>query len=67
VALGTVGIVASVVPVNDAAAMRVMLLLHERLRRGATLAAALRHARLQVRGDPALAPAAWSFLALGAD
>jgi len=67
VALGTVGIVASVVPVNDVAAMRLMLLLHEELRGGATLAAALRHARQQVRGDPALAPAAWSFLALGAD
>ncbi len=67
VALGTVGIIASVVPVNDAAAMRLMLVLHEHLRRGESLAAGLRHARQEVRGDPALAPAAWSFLALGAD
>ena len=67
VALGTVGIVASVVPVSDAAAMKLMVALHQRLRRGSTLAESLRQARHELGDDPALAPTGWSFIALGAD
>ena len=67
VALGTVGIVASVVPVDDEAAMRLMVALHRHLRRGAGLAESLRRARGELSRDPALAPTAWSFVALGAD
>ncbi|MEU7857208.1 CHAT domain-containing tetratricopeptide repeat protein [Nonomuraea sp. NPDC049141] len=54
--LGTAGIVASVVPVNDAAAVPVMVALHDGLRRGLSLAEALRAAR----GDDV------SFIAIGA-
>ncbi|WP_049574441.1 CHAT domain-containing protein, partial [Nonomuraea sp. SBT364] len=54
--LGTAGIVASVVPVNDETAVPVMVRLHAGLRRGLTLAEALRDAR----GDDV------SFIAIGA-
>jgi hypothetical protein len=64
--LGTAGIVASVVPVNDHATAALMLALHERLRGGASLAESLRDARVAVHGDPVLAAAAWSFITLGA-
>jgi tetratricopeptide (TPR) repeat protein len=65
--LGTAGLVASVVPVNDAAAAPLMLALHHELRRGATLAEGLRVARASAAPDDPLAQAtAWSFLALGA-
>lgn len=64
--LGTAGIVASVVPVNDQATAALMLVLHRQLRRGASLAEALRDARDAVAADPLLAATAWSFIALGA-
>jgi tetratricopeptide (TPR) repeat protein len=64
--LGTAGIVASVVPVNDQATATLMRSLHGHLRRGATLAEALRAARDGVATDPVLAATAWSFIALGA-
>lgn len=54
--LGTAGIVASVVPVNDAAAVPLMVALHDGLRRGLGLAEALSEAR----GDDV------SFIAIGA-
>ncbi|NRQ37854.1 CHAT domain-containing protein [Nonomuraea sp. NN258] len=54
--LGTAGIVASVVPVNDETAVPVMVGLHDGLRRGLTLAEALS----QARGDDV------SFIAIGA-
>ncbi|WP_219514905.1 CHAT domain-containing protein [Nonomuraea ceibae] len=54
--LGTAGIVASVVPVNDETAVPVMVRLHAGLRRGLSLAEALRDAR----GDDV------SFIAIGA-
>jgi tetratricopeptide (TPR) repeat protein len=63
---GTSGIVASVVRVNDDAASRVMLALHEFLIEGEPLSAALLGARLAVAGDPAAQAASWSFVALGA-
>jgi hypothetical protein len=64
--LGTAGIVASVVPVNDQATAGLMVDLHRQLRKGATLGQALREARAGVENDPVLAATAWSFIALGA-
>jgi len=64
--LGTAGIVASLVPVNDAATVPLMLLLHEAVLRGARLPDALRDARLGVPHDPVHLATAWSFVALGA-
>jgi tetratricopeptide (TPR) repeat protein len=66
VPLGTAGIVASVVPVNDQASAGLMVELHRRLRRGATLGQALCDVRAGVTGDPVRAATAWSFIALGA-
>jgi hypothetical protein len=66
VPLGAAGIVASVVPVNDEAAVPVMLALHDALQRGATLAEALLTARQSVSSDPLAHATAHSFLALGA-
>ena len=63
--LGTVGILASVVPVNDEATVPVMLTVHERLRAGGTLADGLRDARLQAGDDPLARATAASFVALG--
>ncbi|MGH3231175.1 MAG: CHAT domain-containing protein, partial [Streptosporangiaceae bacterium] len=64
--LGTVAIVASVVPVNDVAAVPLMLKLHRGLRGGASLAEALRDARRGSGSDPVAAATAWSFVCLGA-
>jgi len=64
--LGTAGIVASVVPVNDQATATLMVALHRHLRGGASLAEALRLARDGTEREPVLAATAWSFLALGA-
>jgi len=67
VPLGAVGIVASVVPVNDPAAVPLMLALHDALGEGATLPEALLAARLTAdRGDPLQQATAHSFIALGA-
>ena len=64
--LGTAGIVASVVPVNDQATATLMTALHKHLRGGAGLAQALRLARHGAEDEPVQAATAWSFLALGA-
>jgi len=64
--LGTAGIAASVVPVNDQATAPLMIALHQHLRGGASLARALRDVRAGAAGDPVLAATAWAFLALGA-
>jgi len=64
--LGTVGIVASVGPVNDEATVGLMLALHDGLRQGMTTAEALRAARATAPGDPLATATAWSFVALGA-
>ena len=66
VPLGAAGIVASIVPVNDEAAVPVMLVLHDALQGGATLAEALLAARQAVSSDPLAYATAHSFLALGA-
>jgi len=63
--LGTTGIVASVVPVNDSAVVPLMIALHRELRGGATLAEALRDARAGLESDPVAAATGWSFICLG--
>jgi hypothetical protein len=64
--LGAAGIVASIVPVNDIAAVPIMLALHDALQRGATLPEALLDARRAADDDPLAEATAHSFLALGA-
>ena len=64
--LGAAGIVASIVPVNDIAAVPIMLALHDALQRGATLPEALLSARRAAGDDPLAEATAHSFLALGA-
>jgi tetratricopeptide (TPR) repeat protein len=63
--LGTTGIVASVVPVNDVVVVPLMLALHRELRAGASLAEALRDARRGLESDPVAAATGWSFICLG--
>jgi CHAT domain-containing protein len=63
--LGTAGIVASVVPVNDAVVVPLMIALHRELRVGASLAEALRDARRRLESDPVAAATGWSFICLG--
>lgn len=63
--LGTTGIVASVVPVNDVAAVPMMLALHRALRRGADLATALRDTRREPASDAVAAATRLSFISLG--
>jgi CHAT domain-containing protein len=65
VALGSVGVLASVVPVEDPAAVPFMVELHRRLHAGDGLPAAHLHARTAVEDDPRVALAAGSFVALG--
>ena len=64
--LGTAGIVASVVPVNDVAVLPLMTALHRELRGGSALPQALRSARLGLESDPVAAATGWSFICLGA-
>ncbi|HEX5188001.1 MAG TPA: CHAT domain-containing tetratricopeptide repeat protein [Streptosporangiaceae bacterium] len=64
--LGTAGVIAPVVAVNDAATVPVTLRLHERLAGGATTAAALRDARRSLRDEPWSYAAARAFVAFGA-
>src|SRR5262249_55277310 len=63
--LGTAGVVASVVPVNDPATVPLMLALHQQLRAGASVAEALGHARRAVGPDFSARSVAHSFIALG--
>ncbi|RIQ14561.1 CHAT domain-containing protein, partial [Jiangella rhizosphaerae] len=63
-ALGTAGLLATVVPVSDAASVDLSLVVHERLRDGDDLGAALLAARRAAAGARDRATA-WSFLALG--
>jgi tetratricopeptide (TPR) repeat protein len=64
--MGTAGIVASVVPVNDAATTALMLALHGGLRRGLALSESLRDARRDLSTDQVQVATGLSFLALGA-
>jgi len=63
--LGTAAIVASVVPVNDTAVVPLMIALHGELRGGASLAEALRRARVASEVDPVTAATGSSFICLG--
>ncbi|WP_200827588.1 CHAT domain-containing protein [Thermomonospora echinospora] len=64
--LGTAGVVASLVAVNDEATVPLMLALHDALRAGEGLARALLRARAAVPADPVHQATALSFVALGA-
>jgi CHAT domain-containing protein len=66
IALGSAGVVASVVPVNDPATVPLMTALHDHLRAGSDLAGALTLARRAVSDDPVAQATAYSFIALGA-
>ena len=65
ISLGSAGVVASVVPVNDPATVPLMTALHEHLRAGSDLAQALTLARHAVGSDPVARATAYSFIALG--
>jgi tetratricopeptide (TPR) repeat protein len=65
ISLGSAGVVASVVPVNDPATVPLMTALHEHLRAGSDLAQALTLAQHAVGDDPVARATAYSFIALG--
>lgn len=65
ISLGSAGVVASVVPVNDPATVPLMLALHHHLRGGSGLAEALTLARHAVGADSVARSTAQSFVALG--
>jgi tetratricopeptide (TPR) repeat protein len=65
ISLGSAGVVASVVPVNDPATVPLMIALHDHLRAGSGLAEALTLARHAVSDDPVAESTAYSFIALG--
>ena len=65
--LGTAGVIAGVAPLNDQAAVPLMVDLHRNLRAGQTLAEALLNVRTEAPADPVQHAAAMSLLMLGAD
>jgi hypothetical protein len=64
--LGTAGVVAAIVPLNDYAVVPVMRGLHRNLRAGQTLAESIYSVRSRLTGDPIPEATAMSLLALGA-
>ena len=64
--LGTAGIVAAVVPLNDQAVVPLMVDLHRHLRAGHTLAESVYRLRAGLAGDPVQHATAMSMIALGA-
>jgi len=64
--LGTAGIIASVVPLNDQAVVPLMVTPHRYLRTGQTLAESMHSVRQDTDGDLIQRAAAMSLLALGA-
>ena len=64
--LGTAGIIAAPLPLNDRAVVPVMVSLHRHLRAGRTLAESIRDVRRELSGDPVLEATAASLVALGA-
>jgi tetratricopeptide (TPR) repeat protein len=64
--LGTAGIIAGVVPLNDHAVVPLMVNLHRHLRTSPSLAAALHRARRDAAADPLQHAAALSLITLGA-
>jgi tetratricopeptide (TPR) repeat protein len=65
ISLGSAGVVASVVPVNDPATVPLMLALHDHLRAGSGLGEALMLARQAVGTDSVARSTAYSFIAFG--
>jgi tetratricopeptide (TPR) repeat protein len=65
ISLGSAGVVASVVPVNDPATVPLMIALHDHLRAGSGLAEALALAQRVFSDDPVARSTAYSFIALG--
>jgi CHAT domain-containing protein len=65
VPLGTVNLLASVVPVNDAATGAFMVAFHDQIRAGSAFADALLAAQQQAEDDPVAVATALSFVALG--
>jgi CHAT domain-containing protein len=64
--LGTAGIIAAIVPLNDQAVVPLMVDLHRYLRAGQTLAEALYSVRRGLPDDPVLQATAASLVTLGA-
>ncbi|AYY11555.1 CHAT domain-containing protein [Actinobacteria bacterium YIM 96077] len=64
-ALGTAGILASIVPISDAGSVPFSVAIHERVRAGDDLPTALLAAR-EAADDPLSTATSWSFLGLGA-
>jgi CHAT domain-containing protein len=64
--LGTAGIIAGVVPLNDYAVVPLMVDLHRYLRAGQTLAESMYSVRCDLTGDPIQQATAVSLVALGA-
>jgi tetratricopeptide (TPR) repeat protein len=64
--LGTAGIVAATLPLNDRAVVPVMVGLHRHLRAGRTLAESMRDVRRELTGDPVQQATAASLITLGA-
>ena len=64
--LGTSGIVAAVVPINDHAVVPLMLALHRALKNGHSMAGALCEARRHMPKDPLHQATGLSFVAIGA-
>jgi hypothetical protein len=64
--LGTAGIIAGLVPLNDQALVPLMVELHRYLGAGQTLAESLYRVRLEAAGDPVGRATTASLVALGA-
>ena len=64
--LGTAGIIAAIVPLNDQAVVPIMVDLHRHLRAGQTLAESIYSVRRGLGDDPVLQATAASLLSLGA-
>jgi len=64
--LGTAGIIAAIVPLNDRAVVPLMVDLHRHLRAGQTLAESIYQVRRGLTGDPVQHATATSLVALGA-
>lgn len=64
--LGTAGIIAAIVPLNDYAVVPVMVGLHRQLRAGRTLAESLSSVRHELSADPLARATAESLVSLGA-
>ena len=64
--LGTAGIIAATVPLNDQAVVPLMVDLHQQLRTGQTLAESVYRVRRGLPDDPVLQATAASLVTLGA-